>query len=184
MDLKLRDHNFKEVQINKNRHFHISVYHYKYSDELKRHKIVCHVYFTDRLKIYDLDLVVQNQILAIKEFLKENRQYNYDNTVYYLLMELTKGLSFSPDLRTLRLFTTTKFEAEDSSGIILSQIVGLIPEFYTKIMNIISKSFFGFRKGEAYDYANNYQDALDRLDKFNTIIRRANVPEFVEDQIT
>ena len=184
MDLSHRGYNLKTVSIKKNRHFYFSIYPFKYYEELKRYKIICHSYFVERLKPYDIEFLLKDfQHLEIESFLQNNPEYNKDNTIFYTLMELEKGLSFSPDIKTQKLFYSVKFNLEDSKGIIYGQILGLIPQFYNKLMHIISNSFFGMRRGEGYDFSDNYQDVLKKIDSFNTIISKGNLPDFIRKEV-
>lgn len=184
MDISHRGYNFKQIIIKKNRHFFFCIYPYKYSEELKRHKIICHSYFVDRLKPYDLDFVLnQVQVEEIERFLQENTEFDFENTIFYTLMELEKGLSFSPDIRTQKLFYSVKFRLEESKGIVYGQILGLLPKLYNKLMNIISNSFFGMRKGEGYDYSDNYDEILKKIDGFKTIITKDKLPDFVRQEV-
>jgi len=183
MSLELYGHKFKEISINKDRHFCMSVYSHKFSQKLQKEQVICHAYFPQRLKIYDLEMMLNSQINESLEFLENNKEFNKEDTLFYLFIELGKGLSFSPDLRVLKLFTRHKFSTKNATGINQRQITGIFPQLLTKIMRTVSNNYFGFERGKNYEIVGNYKDALKAFEAYELNDELQDLPEFLEREI-
>jgi len=184
MDIKLRDRNFAKVAINKKRSFYWSIYEIQTQESKDIHKVVFHTYFTDRIKVYDLDALLNLQKTAIMQFLDGNKLNNNKNTIFYMLIESKKGLAFTPDFRALKLFTENKFKLESDLQITLGQIVGIIPKFYSNLFNVFSNNYFGMQRGIAYEIVSNYSDALKSILKFNELITYDKLPDPVKSGVS
>lgn len=179
----LRDKAFTRVDINNKRHFYATTYELGLWKEMNRYRIVCHFVFKDRLKIYDIPQILKIQNSEIDIFLKENPKYNKDNSAFFLIIELKGGLSFSPDLKTAKLFTKNRFEVEKKIGYLFAHVVCIVSKSKFRLARLMAPNYFGFKKGEGYDFASNYDEAVESIMKFNKILEYEALPELVRREV-
>lgn len=174
---------FKKVKIKNRRYLYISTYFFKYDKDLKKNKIITRIVFKDRIKLYDLQFLLDQQTLSIEKFLEDNKEYTLKNSIFHLVIQMDKGASFTPDLNAFRVFMRYKLGITSESKIVFGPTIGILPRIYIKFLTLINKGYFGLVKGVDYDIVSTYEDAELRISDFKKIISKDNFPEHIIEQL-
>ncbi len=174
---------YKVVKINNKRSLLISTFFFKYDKDLKKNKIITRIIFNNRLKLHDLEFLLNQQTLSIKDFIQNNPKYSYTNSIFHLVIEMRKGTNFTPDLKAFRLFMRYKLGMAQNEEMVFGPTIGILPRLYTKFLSLVSRGYFGLVQGRDYDLLTSYDEALIKISSFKNILNRDNFPEHIIEQL-
>lgn len=147
-----------------------SVYFYKYSEKLKKKQYFFHFILLTKFKLSNYTRIYNLEEKAIKEMLSREK-VDQENSVFYMIMELSAGAMFVPDLKMVRTTSGLKEEIEKKTHITLSHAAVIIPSKYKRAFRIFkfASTFFG-RGKKLSIITNNYEDAINEIDELDFIL--------------
>lgn len=151
---------------------------YKYSEELHKDLFICHIVLLSPFKLTNYKYIYEVEDKALRELFSLNPNFNPQTSIFTLIIEMTEGAKFAPDLRLIRNIIKLKSDIQTKRGVLLNHAVAIIPKKFKKTYSVFKTAARFLAKDEKYGMiVNTYQEALDAIDKIDFIINEKDIVE-------
>jgi len=146
-----------------------NIQYYKYSEPLKRHKYIFHIFMVEPFKLSKVRKLLDIEEFAIKKFFNESDDENKNNSVFHAILEVQKYKRFIPDISIYRMLHDHKHDIEKSLPVVIGQTVCILYPNVKDDITIIPPLASQLKENHDYGFVRSYEEALELIDNFNHI---------------
>lgn len=154
---------------------------HNYSENLGRDQYIFHIVLLQPFKITNYESIFRVEELALQELFSTNSEIIKEESIFSMIVELTEGATFTPDLNMIRNINKFKNNIEHSQKITLNHAIAIIPKKFGKTFKVFKFIAKYFSKGvEMAIIVHNYEEAIEGLEKVDFIINSKEFEQIID----
>src|SRR5690606_16524803 len=141
-----------------------NIQYYKFSEALKKHKHILHIYLKEPLKLSKIKLLFKLQEMVLNQYFNnEGRIYRY-NSISHTIIEVEKLIRFVPDISMYRELYRQKEEIERRLKMMIGQTICILNPKIKEVIPVIPPIAKFLEPNHDYGLVRTYKEALKLID--------------------